>query len=282
MASKRPPNKVETLPSGVEVAYYDAIGVDGLPQQRRYLVDGERLPSVSTVAGSFEKPALMPAAVKLQEQGLIELAQRGVDVGKLTQPELRSAMWEAGLHYDAIWKQARERGDAAHDMLMALIRDGAVPDLADYPEDVRPWISAGMKFVLEQRPQPLSVEYMVASTEHGFVGRADLCAQMPDGRVARLDWKTTSSWSYKKDRDGNPTDKLLLPYGENLIALAGYEIAAVESGYLASDVRLVVRLGPDGEYDVCESHATPEVFLAALTAYTQKKYLATAPKAVAA
>ena len=63
------------------------------------------------------------------------------------------------------------------------------------------------------------------------------------------------------------------PYDENLIALAGYEMAAVESGYLPSDVRLVVRLGPDGEYDATESHATEDVFLAAKTAHREKAYL---------
>ncbi|HSC20270.1 MAG TPA: hypothetical protein VLC07_00915, partial [Solirubrobacterales bacterium] len=58
-----------------------------------------------------------------------------------------------------------------------------------------------------------------------------------------------------------------------LIALAGYEMGAVESGYASSEVRLVVRLGPDGNYDATESHATETVFKAAKTAHREKAYL---------
>jgi hypothetical protein len=276
MASKRPPNRIETLSSGIEVAFWDKVGVDGENQERRYRVggvDGERVPSVSTVAGIFEIPALVPKAVKMQEEAVIALAQSGVDIAGLTREQLRAKLWEAGTHYDAIWKRARERGDIAHDMLLALIRDGKVPRLSDYEDDLQPWISAGMAFVRDFKPKPIATEYLVASAEHGFAGRGDLLCELPDGRVARVDYKTVSRWSYKKTWQGEVTDELLPPYDENLIALAGYELAAFESGYLASDVRMVVRLGPDRKYDVTESHATDKVFLAALTAYNEKRFL---------
>jgi hypothetical protein len=274
MANKRPPNRTETLPSGIEVAYWDSIGVDGENQKRRYKIggtDGEQVPSISTIAGAFDKPALMPAAVKLQEQAVIDLAASGVDIGSLTQEQLRAKLWEAGLHYDAVWKLARKRGDMAHDMLLPLVRDGAVPNLADYDDDLRPWLAAGMKFVRDLKPRPIATEYMVASIEHGFAGRGDLCCEISSSMV-RVDYKTVTEWKY----DG---DKLRPPYDESLIALAGYEIASVESGYLESNERWVVRLGPDGEYDIARSYATDKVFLAALTAYKQKKYLSKGPPA---
>lgn len=285
--AKRPPNRIETLPSGIEVAFWDKVGLDGAGQERRYLVggiDGERVPSVSTVAGIYEIPALMPKAVKMQEEAVIALAQSGVDIANLTREQLRAKLWDAGTHYDAIWKRARERGDIAHDMLLALIGDGKVPSLADYPEDLRPWISAGLKFVRDFKPKPIAAEYLVASAEHGFAGRSDLLCELQDGRVARVDYKTVSAWSYLPLRkDEAEPGRLRPPYDESLIALAGYELAAVESGYLASDLRLVVRLGPDGEYDATGSHATETVFLASLTAYREKKYLTKArPAEVAA
>jgi hypothetical protein len=276
MAAKRPPSSTETLPSGATVEFWDEIGLDGLPQQRRYRVDGERLPSISTVSGSFDKPALMPAAVKLQEQAIIDLAASGVAIGKLTQPELRSKLRETGTHYDSQWAVARKRGDVAHDVLLRqFIRDGEVPDLAAFGDDQRNWIAAGMKFVLERCPEPLQVEYMVASTEHGFAGRADLAA-IADDFLTAIDLKTVSRWYYEKDREGNvrigPDGEpvKLPPWDENLLALAGYEIARVESGYIATDRRWIVRLGPDGEYDVYESTKDPEDFLAALRAYATK------------
>lgn len=285
LVAKRPPNRIETLPSGIELAYWDAVGVDGQPQKRRYRVggvDGELVPSISTIAGMFSKPALAPAAVKLQEEAVIALAKSGVDIADLTQQQLRAKLWEAGTHYDAVWGEARGRGDVAHDMLLDLTRDGKVANLRDYSADLRPWISAGMKFVHRERFEVIDTEYMVASLEHHFAGRGDLLCRWRDGRLARVDYKTVSAWKYKTKK-GEPTDELEPPYPENLIALAGYELGAPESGYPASDVRMIVRLGPDGEYDITESHATEDVFLAALTAYNEKRYLTKGrPEAVAA
>lgn len=288
MAAKRPANRIEALPNGLVVAFWDSIGVDGESQQRRYRVGGEggeKYPSVSTIAGIYKIPALLPKAVKMQEEAVIALAQSGVDLASLTQPQLRAKLWEAGTHYDAIWGQARARGDVAHDMLLALLRDRIVPDLRDYDADLHPWLSAGMKFAHDERPEVIDTEYMVASTTHKFAGRGDLLCVPQRGprknRIIRYDYKTLTAWSYKKDRDGNViTDDSgepvkLPPYDENLIALAGYELGAVESGRLPSDARCTVRLGPDGEYDVTESHADETVFEAALTAHREKKYLTT-------
>lgn len=295
MASKRPPNKIDVTPAGIEIAYWDAVGVDGKPQQRRYrvgvneqgevvpAVDGMKLPSITTVAGIYDKPGLMPAAVKLQEEGVLELARRGVDLAALDQGELRKVLQEEGLHYDSIWDVARTRGDVAHGMLLDILTDRRPAKLSSFDEDLRPWISGGMKYVAVENPEPLAAEYIVASIQHGFAGRPDLFARLRDGRTARIEFKTVTEWKQKKDYKGNETGVLLPPYDENLIQLALQEIASVESGYDPADCRMVVRLGPDGEYDVTESHATDEVALAALTAYHEKRYLAAGrPEAVAA
>ena len=282
VSKSREPNHIETLPNGVEVRFWAEIGVDGKSQRRCYRVGGreETWPSVSTIAGIFAIPALMPKAVKMQEEAIIALAAEGVDIAGLTQPELRERLKEAGTHYDAIWGRARRRGDIAHDMLLGLLRDDRVPNLADYDEEIRPWISAGLKFVLDEEPEVIDTEYFVASERYQFAGRGDLlCSPRRGpraGAVVRVDYKTVSAWSYERPRKGEEQGRLRPPYDENLIALAGYELAAVESGYMPSDVRLVVRLGPDGNYDATESHATEDVFLAAKTAYREKKYLTTA------
>lgn len=290
MASKRPPNIIEFTPSGIEVAFWHSIGVDEKPQQRRYrvsanpevpAVDGEKFPSVSTIAGVFDKPALLPAGVKLQETGVIELAKRGYNLAAMDQRTLRDAMLDEGLHYDSIWGVARDRGDVAHEMLLKLVRDGEVPDLSDYPEDIRPWIAAGLRWVLDAVPKIMHAEYLVASLEHGFAGRGDLIAELRDGRIAGVDYKTVTEWKVKRNRDGSPTDLLLPPYDESIIASDGYELAAPESGYPATDVRIIVRLGPDGEYDAYEFEPRPEPFLAALDAYRERKYLHTGPPAKA-
>ncbi len=144
-----------------------------------------------------------------------------------------------------------------------------------------------MKWVADEDPEVVDAEYFVASVLWQFAGRGDLLCRPRrgprKGKLVRVDYKTVSKWSYKPLLKGeDPPGRLEPPYDENLIALAGYELGAVESGYLPSDVRLVVRLGPDGEYDATPSHATKEAFLAAKTAHREKKYLATGrPEAVA-
>jgi hypothetical protein len=287
MSLSRPANRTETLPNGVTVQFWDKVGVDGKGQTRCYRVGGreEKWPSVSTVAGIYAIPALTPKAAKMTEEAVIALAQEGVSLAGLTQPQLRAKLMEAGTHYDAIWGQARKRGDMAHDMLLALMRDGVVPNLADFPVDMRPWISAGLKWVRDESPEVIDAEYFVASELWKFAGRGDLlcCPRKGPraGKLVRVDYKTVSAWSYKPLRkDEEAPGRLQPPYDESLIALAGYELGAVESGYMPSDVRLVVRLGPDGEYDATESHATEEAFTAALTAHREKAYL-TKPKAEA-
>lgn len=276
MATSRPANRTETLPSGAEIEYWDAIGLDGLPQQRRYKVNGERYVSISTAAGVVEKPALMPAAVKLQEHGVVALAQMGVDIAAQTQESLRALLVEHGLHYDSIWQVARDRGDVAHDHLLHLIRDRKVARLSEYKADIRPWISAGMRFVIDHKPKVIQAEYMVASTQNRFAGRGDLFAILPQFGKAkcRVDFKTVTEWKYRTRQVKGVktlTDEKLPPYEENLVQLGGYEIGAVESSYEASERRLIVRLGPDGQYDVFEDCSDPECFLRFLDAYRAKQ-----------
>jgi hypothetical protein len=84
----------------------------------------------------------------------------------------------------------------------------------------------------------------------------------------------------KKNSKGEPTDQLLPPYDENVIQLDGYDRVAPECGYPEADVCEVVRLGPDGEYDVYEFEPRHEAFEAALTAYNAKRDRSSAkPKA---
>jgi hypothetical protein len=289
MSLSREPNRTETLPNGTEVRFWDSVGVDGKGQRRAYRVDGrdEVWPSVSTVAGIYAIPALTPKAAKMTEEAVIALAQEGVDIASLTQPELRRMCQQRGTHYDTIWGVARERGDLAHDMLVKLVSEEEEPSRADYPPDMWEWIRAGVEWVRDEDPEVVDAEYFVASTTYQFAGRGDLlCVPRKGprkGKLVRVDYKTVSAWSYKPLLKGeDPPGRLQPPWDENLIALAGYELAAVESGYQPSDVRLIVRLGPDGKYDPTESHATEKVFLAALTAHREKGYLTKPrPEAVA-
>jgi hypothetical protein len=271
MAAKRPPNSTEITPSGITIEFWDKVGLDGNPQQRRYRINGERLPSVSTICNVFEKPALMHWSERTTLNGVVWLLENDFGIPHDVRA-LQALLREHSLDWQSVRDAAGERGDQAHDMLVKLIGQGKVPKLSQFPEAIRPWISAGLRWVMHAEPKVIDTERMVASVEYGFAGRFDLLCELKSGAIARVDFKTVTEWHYKKDREGNPVS-LLPPYEESLSQVAGYELAAVESGYPASDLQLVVRLGPDGDYDVCESWATAEHFLGDLAAYKNRKAL---------
>lgn len=276
MASDRPPNTIETTPSGFSIEYWDDVGLDGERQQRRYRINGERFDPISGVSGCMDKPALTPSAAKLERLGVAELVRRGIPVANLDERELLYALRDNGLHYDTVWGVARDRGDVAHDHLLHLLRDNKVAKRSDYDDSIWPWIQAGMKWELDHQPEWIDGERMVASVEHGIAGRFDLLASFPDGRVGRIDFKTVSEWKRRKRKDGD--GPLYPPYFENLVQPELYEVAAVESGYQASDFRAIVRLGPDGDYDVTETTwVGPDDALDVLFAYRTRKRVEAGP-----
>lgn len=268
MAAKRPPNEVFSLPNGVEVCYWDSIGLDGEPQKRRYTVGGELCVSISTVAGVRGKPQIMHAAVKLQEQGIIDLARAGTDIASHTQESLRKLLKDTGLHYDSVWGEARQRGDVAHDMLLKILGGGKMVSLSEYPEDIRPWLQAGFRFVSDFDLETEHCEYMVGDPVKRVAGRGDWFGRAPltSGKRGwvRIDWKTVSKWHYR--RNGERSDC----YDENKIQISGYESTARGCGYRPGDELWVVQLGPDGEYHRTVVEYRPEIFELALNLYRAK------------
>lgn len=235
-----PPTKVETTPSGIEIAFWDSENIEtGQPQQRRYKFNGQKGPSVSAILGILDKSqVLIPWAI---------------------------AQHEAGFNWRDIRDEAGGRGRHAHDLLLRALLDERT-SLSDLPDEFRAWGQAAFRWLLLRKPKVIQAECMVASVEHGFAGRFDLFAQIGFERV-RVDWKTVTSWAHKRDSEGKPTDEVLPPYAENALQLDGYELAAVESGYDPADHGLVVRLGPDGEFDETPVQLDPQRFLGVLAAY---------------
>ena len=240
VASKREPNSTETTPSGIEISYFDSVGVDGLPQQRRYLVNGDRVANVTTVLGVLAKEALLDWASKLATEG-----KRWKDVRN-----------EAG-----------ERGHNTHHLLLQLLT-GDDASLAALPEDHRAHGQGAFKFVRTRKPQVIETERMVASAEHRYAGRFDLLADI-DGIRTLADAKTLTRWAYKR-KDGELTTEKYPPYDENLLQLDLYQGGLIESGYEPAERGLIVRLGPDGNFDETYVELEPERGLAILHAYRAK------------
>lgn len=259
MASKRPPTSTESTPSGIEIAFWDSVGEDGKPQQRRYAVNGDRFVNVTTILGVLDKPALLDWAANLAREG----------------QEWREVRDQAG-----------DRGKSAHDLILrALLSERT--SLADLPDEYRAWGQAAYRWMRDRRPEVIEAERMVAAPSHGFAGRLDLLAEI-DGTLTLCDWKTASAWKRKRKRcpecrdgcescDGGYVEgDLYPPYDENLLQLDLYAQAIAESGYPEPERGLIVRLGPDGNYDETFVDLLPDRGLGILQAYRCKAAAGTA------
>lgn len=236
--AKREPNAVETTPSGIEIAFYDSVGVDGEPQQRRYLVNGERVLNVTTILNVLAKEALLTWVERLTREG-------------------------------KDWREVRDdaagRGTDTHHLILRVLT-GEKASLADLDADARPWGQAAYRWMVDTDPAVVLTETMVASPEHGYAGRLDLLAKI-DGWLTLADFKTVSRWAHKK---GKP-DELLPPYDENLLQLDLYSGAIEDSGYPTPERGAIIRLGPDGSYDETFVQLDPERGRRILAAHLAKR-----------
>lgn len=241
MAEKRPPNQTTVTPAGDEIAYWAEVGVDGLPQRRRYTVNGEKCLNVTTVLNILAKEALL---------GWVErLTREGRD-----------------------WRQERdraaERGTATHQLILQVLT-GERASLSDLDDEHRAWGQAAFRWLRDREPEVYLSETMVCWPALGYAGRLDLVATI-DGKNTLCDFKTVSAFAYKR-KGGEATDEKLPPYDENLLQLDLYAGALAASGYEAPDRGLIVRLGPDGTYDETFCELDPERGLAILRAHGAKR-----------
>ena len=242
MAAKREPNSIEVKPSGIEIAYYDSIGLDGEPQQRRYLIDGKRLVNVTTILNTLSKgDALLHWAVNLANEGK---------------------------DWREVRDEAAKRGTNSHHLLLQVLTKGRA-GLADLSDEERPYGQAAFRWAREAAPEVELAETMVASVEHGFAGRFDLLASI-DGFRTLVDFKTVTKWSYFGPGKKRP------PYEENLLQLDLYQQGLAECGYEPAERGLIVRLGPDGTFDETYVALEPTRGLGVLAAYQAKKLAAKA------
>lgn len=244
MASKSSasPSVVETMPSGTKIEFWDSTDADGNPQQRRYLVNGKRFTNVTTILDVLAKDALLDWAANLAKEG----------------KEWKKVRAEAG-----------ERGHVSHHLLLQLLT-GEGATLANFNPQHRPYGQAAFKWFRACRPEVIEAERMVASVEHRYAGRLDLFARIDD-RLTLIDFKTVTKWSYIRDRKTHEfTDEKYAPYDENLLQLDLYQGARIECGLEPASTGLIVRLGPDAEFEETFVDLDPDRGIAVLGAYRAK------------
>jgi hypothetical protein len=261
MASHRPANSTETLPSGTLIEYWDSIGVDGLPQQRRYAINGKRMPSVSTIAKALDtdNTGLLHWASGLTCEGVAQLAAQNGSIEWINSGQsIKAALREAELTWTDVRDQAAKRGTNVHELIFAALAERhKLPDLANLSEEERGYGRAAMRFWADRDPKPLFAEQMTASVKDGYAGRFDLLCEI-DGEVCLIDAKTRA----------RPNDRI-----SDHCQLVGYQLANEESGLPTASRLIILILGPDGEYQEIEGVADESQWFACLSAYRANKDL---------
>jgi len=215
--------------------------------KRRYLVDGEPVPSVTQILGVLDKPALVWWAMRVGVEGACKLQDSGSLPGDPEQAV--KALTARKLTVNHVKTKAATRGTSLHDALEAYLAEGRVPMPAGFPEEDRGYVRALARAMLDLKPEPLRMEVVVGSAKHGYGGRYDLLCKL-DSRTLRVDLKTGKR-----------------VYETAHLQLAAYELAAIEMGEASTDGQAVLRLGEDGQYEFVMSRAAPEDFLAVKAAY---------------
>jgi hypothetical protein len=224
-----------------------------------------RLTGVSTVVKplDFNPDGLLGWAARLTCEGVAQLAADGregedpddirtalawLDSGE----SINGALKAANLTWADLRDQAATRGTNVHLLaLHALARGAAVPDFDALTEEEQGYARGVLAFWHEHEPEPFQSEQVVWSATHGVAGRLDLRCGL-DADLVLLDAKTATSDFVPAKHHGQ---------------LAGYELLAVECGFCPTDRQVMLRVDADGGYELIDSTAGPEDFLAALTVY---------------
>lgn len=301
-----------TTPAGIEVRYTPApkrkyevrqtFGEDDTPYAAGS-TPWREVPSVTTVLGVLDKPALPWWGMQQGVEGVLELVRRRV---------LRETMWpdteggicgferlrrdELGIEYlvPAEWERAdvaavvdllthekmtvnhvrdkaASRGTAVHDAFELWCREGHKPDPAMFSEEEAGYVRGLLAFLADVDPEPLDCEVMVGSVEHGFAGRYDVRLRIPAER--KVVFKTTPKKGahYALLEPGTILADLKTSSGvyptSHFRQLEAYELASIECGYEPTDARGVIHVSKDGTYEFVRSTAIAQDFLDVLAVW---------------
>jgi hypothetical protein len=218
--------------------------VAGFPRRRDgwYYLDGGRYPSVTTILGVLNKPAL------------VHWAARTAAALALEDPvKYNTAEAAAGGIY-AMRDRAADRGVLVHSLAEAFARRATV-DRDGLPVAVRGYADAFWAWVATTQPTPLFTESNVFNLTHGYAGTFDLLCAFPSGQLALLDLKTTKH-----------------VYDEASLQLAAYQNAEVIVPHTDAAQRIpmppvgltaVLLLADDGTFTYKVVNGDLEAFLAA-------------------
>ena len=144
---------------------------------RIYEIDGAVLPSVTSIIGMMDKPALINWAAKMAA----EYSQ-----------EHREALIQlpADAATDAIkgnWRRSRDRAARFGTQVHEAIEKDEIPDKDD---PVYGHVQSALIYLEDRELEVVGQEVTVVSLEHSYAGTMDLLAMDPDGSIRVSDWKS--------------------------------------------------------------------------------------------
>lgn len=134
---------------------------------------------------------------------------------------------------EGLLKAASDRGKAVHKFVEVYMATGELMDVADFPEEYRPFLRGAARFIWDYDPAPLAVERLVVHPEFRYAGRLDLIAGVRN-KVTLLDFKS------------NPRGRV---YSEAHVQATAYAIANERCGDEAVDQVMVVGISDSGDYN---------------------------------
>lgn len=237
---------------GSEFQEYDGLAIEYRDASHRYWIhqDGERKAaiSVTTALKVLDKPALVTWAERVGVEAALRLERAG-ELGGVSIEDGLKAIRAKGEGAEAKRDAGADRGNAIHEALRLYCSEGTVPNVGDFPESVRGYVQGLCCWLIEVQPEPIAVEQMVASPEHGFAGRFDLLAEI-DGRRTIVDLKTSAR-----------------VYAEHHLQTAAYMLALEECVEQPAERGVIVAVGADGTFDAPDCCSEPSHYLAVLAAY---------------
>jgi len=231
---------------------------------RRYTIsepDVGVVPSVTTILGCLDKGGgLLWWAQSVGVEGTLKLMEKQ-NLVTHTPKEVVEMLKGEGLTIHNTRDQAASRGLDLHKLLEWYAEDPSwTPDPSKYPEDRRGYIQALASWLSDTRPRFHKTEVVVGSAKYRYAGTFDFLATI-EGELTLGDLKTSRR-----------------VYDTHHLQLEGYRQAWEEMGGELIERRIVVRLDESGTYEVVDSEATPEMFIAVRDCFDSVKGLEAAIK----
>ncbi len=249
--------RFESFPAGT---WRTKKGDPAKKDKRGYYLNGQELPSVSSITGTLSAEALIYWAEDHGMRGAVEAYKLGLFDGVSPENYIHVAKAN-GLGASAARDDGAARGHAIHAAFEILARTGKIPNPAEFPEAWRPYVTGCVRAWLALKPGAVEIEHMVCNPELGYAGRLDLVAAVEDvnddglGRCLTLiDYKTGKGKVYDK---------------------AHYQTRLYDLGLRCEGIRvdriLIVGISDEGEFDPVTCAATDEDALSVLATYTGRK-----------